>query len=133
MNSGGLKVSISSWMYNLSIYFNCILVLTNISCGNVGYKLYVGSLRGACRWTGSNGSDKRACRSSKVYGLSWKEIRVGGCLGVLGSCRYCRVFLGWCRWRLTVWFLVSNFWEFSDWFLLVKKFMFIVVFFKENN
>ena len=23
-----------------------------------------------------NGSDKRACRSSKVYGLSWKEIRV---------------------------------------------------------
>ena len=31
MNSGGLKISISSWMYNLSIYFNCILVLTNIS------------------------------------------------------------------------------------------------------
>ena len=25
---------------------------------------------------GSNGSDKRACRSSKRYGLSWKEIRV---------------------------------------------------------
>ena len=29
--SGGLKISISSWMYNLSIYFNCILVLANIS------------------------------------------------------------------------------------------------------
>ena len=51
------------------------LILLN-SCGSVGYKLYVGSLRGACRWTGSSGSDKRACRSSKVYGLSWKEIRV---------------------------------------------------------
>ena len=38
--------------------------------------MYVGSLRDACRWTGSSGSDKRACRSSKVYGLSWKEIRV---------------------------------------------------------
>ena len=50
MNSGGLKISISSWMYNMSIYFNCILVLTNVSysinsCGNAGYKLYVGSLR----------------------------------------------------------------------------------------
>ena len=29
MNSGGLKVSVSSWMYDLSIYFKCILVLTN--------------------------------------------------------------------------------------------------------
>ena len=28
---GGLKISISSRMYNLSIYFNCILVLTNVS------------------------------------------------------------------------------------------------------
>ena len=28
---GGLKISISSWMYNLSIYFNCILLLTNVS------------------------------------------------------------------------------------------------------
>ena len=29
----------------------------------MGYKVYVGSLEGACR-------------SSKVYGLSWKEMRV---------------------------------------------------------
>ena len=28
---GGLKISISSWMYSLSIYFNCILILTNVS------------------------------------------------------------------------------------------------------
>ena len=27
----GLKTSISSWMYNLSIYFDCILILTNVS------------------------------------------------------------------------------------------------------
>ena len=51
------------------------LILLN-SCGNVGYKLYVGSFRGACRLTVSNGSDKRACRSPNVYGLSWKELRV---------------------------------------------------------
>ena len=31
MNSGGLKISISSWMYDLSIYFKCILILTNMS------------------------------------------------------------------------------------------------------
>ena len=31
MNSGGLEIFISSWMYNLFIYFNCILVSTNIS------------------------------------------------------------------------------------------------------
>ena len=31
---GGLKISISSWMYNLSFYFNCILVLTNVSYSN---------------------------------------------------------------------------------------------------
>ena len=31
MNSGGLKISISSWMYNLSIYFDYILILTNVS------------------------------------------------------------------------------------------------------
>ena len=31
MNSGGLKTSISSWMYNLSIYFDCVLILTNVS------------------------------------------------------------------------------------------------------
>ena len=43
--------------------------------------------------TGSSGSDKRACRSSKVYGLSWKEIRVD-VWGVLGSCRWCRFFFG---------------------------------------
>ena len=30
-NSGGLKISISTWMYNLSIYFDYILILTNVS------------------------------------------------------------------------------------------------------
>ena len=30
MNSRGLKTSVLSWMYNLSIYFDCILVLTNV-------------------------------------------------------------------------------------------------------
>ena len=38
--------------------------------------LYCGSLKGAWRTTGSNGSDNCACLSSKVYGLSWKEMRV---------------------------------------------------------
>ena len=31
MNSGSLKISVSSRMYNLSIYFDCTLVLTRIS------------------------------------------------------------------------------------------------------
>ena len=31
MNSGGLKISVPSWVYNLSIYFKCILILTNMS------------------------------------------------------------------------------------------------------
>ena len=78
------------WVWKLLFIRGCIfclfistvfwfwLLFLNLlnSCGIVGYKLYVGSLGGACRWTGSNGSDKRACRSSKVYELSWKEIRV---------------------------------------------------------
>ena len=37
---------------------------------------YCGSLKGAWRTTGSNGSDNRACLSLKVYVLSWKEMRV---------------------------------------------------------
>ena len=31
MNSGSLKISVSSCMYNLLIYFKCILVLTIVS------------------------------------------------------------------------------------------------------
>ena len=31
MNSGGMKISISSWMYNLSINFMRILILSNMS------------------------------------------------------------------------------------------------------
>ena len=31
MNSGSLKMFISSRMYNLSIYFCCVLVLTKVS------------------------------------------------------------------------------------------------------
>ena len=46
----------------------------------MGYRLYVGSfcgsLKGAWRTTGSNDSDNCACLSSKVYGLSLKEMRV---------------------------------------------------------
>ena len=85
MNSGSLKVSVSSRMYELSFYFKCILILANMSYSikillKRGYMLYVGSycgsLRGAWRTIGSNGSDNRACLSSKVYGLSWKELRV---------------------------------------------------------
>ena len=79
MNSECLEISISSWMYNLSIYFECVLILINVSYSikillERGYMLYVGSycgsLKGAWRTIGSNGSDIRACLSSKVYGLS---------------------------------------------------------------
>ena len=65
---------------------------------------YVGSycvlLEGAWRTTGSNVSDNGACLSSKVYGLSWKELRVDG-LGFLGTCGCCWLFLDvvggdWC-------------------------------------
>ena len=31
MNSGSCKISISSWMFNLSIYFECVLVLAYVS------------------------------------------------------------------------------------------------------
>ena len=31
MNSGGLKISISSRVYNLSMYLICILILANVS------------------------------------------------------------------------------------------------------
>ena len=31
MNSGSLKFSVSSWVYNLSIYFKCILIMTKMS------------------------------------------------------------------------------------------------------
>ena len=37
---------------------------------------YCGLLKGAWRTTGSNGSDNQAGLSSKVYGLSWKEMRL---------------------------------------------------------
>ena len=30
MNSRKLKILVSSWMYSLSIYFKCILVLANL-------------------------------------------------------------------------------------------------------
>ena len=78
MNSGALKISVSSWLHDLSIYFKCVLVLTKCltllrSCCRVGYGLYVGSncssLKLAWRTTVSNGSDNRACLSSIVYGL----------------------------------------------------------------
>ena len=46
MNSGGLKISISSRMYNLSMYLRCILILANMSDsievllqGGIGYML----------------------------------------------------------------------------------------------
>ena len=56
----------------------CLTLLR--SCCRCGYILYVGSycgsLNGARRTTGSNGSDNRACFSSEVYGFSRKEMRV---------------------------------------------------------
>ena len=52
---------------------------------------YCGSLKGAWRTTGSKCSDNRACLPSKVYGLSWKEMRVDDWgfwvfVGVVGFC-----------------------------------------------
>ena len=35
-----------------------------------------GSLKGFWQTTGSDGSNNRACFSSKAYGLSWKEMHV---------------------------------------------------------
>ena len=79
LNSGGLQISISSWIYNLSVYFERVLILTLVSCyfkillerGKILYTgLYCGSLRGAWRITGSSGSDNCACLSLNVYGLS---------------------------------------------------------------
>ena len=62
-------------LFILIVFWFRLIFLTLLnSCGNVGHKLYVGSIRGACRLTGSNGSDKRACRSSKVYGLYGKKF-----------------------------------------------------------
>ena len=31
MNSGSLKISISSWVYDLSIYFKCVSILAYVS------------------------------------------------------------------------------------------------------
>ena len=77
MNSGRCKISISSWMYDLSIYCGCIFVLVwmsysikNLSKRRVYLGSYCGSLRGAWRTTGSKGFDKSECLSSKVYGFS---------------------------------------------------------------
>ena len=79
MISGDLQSSNSSWMYNLSVYFEHVLILTLVSCSIMillerGYMLYTGSYCGllidAWRITGSSGLDNRACLSSNVYGLS---------------------------------------------------------------
>ena len=79
LNSGGLQISVSSWMYNWSVYLERVYVLTLVSCSikillERGYILYIGSFcgsrRDAWRITGSCGSDNRACLSSNVHGLS---------------------------------------------------------------
>ena len=79
LNSGGLQYSIPSWMNNLSVCFECVLVLTLVSCSikiflKSGYIFYTGSycglLRDAWRITGSSDSNNRACHSSNKYGLS---------------------------------------------------------------
>ena len=31
MSSGSLKTSVPSWMYDLSIYFKCVVILANMS------------------------------------------------------------------------------------------------------
>ena len=81
MNSGGLKISISSRMYNLSMYFKSILILANVSDSievflQGGYKLYVGSLKNAWRLTRSSGADNCACRSSKKV---WVVLKRNAC------------------------------------------------------
>ena len=35
-NSGGLQVSISSWMHNLSVYFKRVLVMNLVACSIKG-------------------------------------------------------------------------------------------------
>ena len=79
MDSGCLKVSIPSWLYTLSVYCGCILILAWMSCSGkvllerglyIIIGLYCGLLRGAWRTTGSKGSDKSECLISNVYGFS---------------------------------------------------------------
>ena len=79
LNSEGLQISISSWMYNSSVYFERVLVLTLMSCSfkillERGYILYAGSYCGslgdAWRIFGSGVSDNRACLFSNKNGLS---------------------------------------------------------------
>ena len=64
-----------------SVFWFWLMCLTLLrSCRRCEYILYVGlysgSLKGAWRTTGSNGSDNRACLFSKVFGFFWKEMRV---------------------------------------------------------
>ena len=96
-----------------SVFWFWLICLTRLrSCCQVGSKLYVCSLKGAWRWTGSKGSDNRACRSSKVYGLSWKEIRVdgGGLLVVVGV-----IGLSWD--------LVGRGWFGGGWLAILKSYL----------
>ena len=124
-------------MYYLSIYFGCVLILALVSCSikilwvgerGGGYILYTGlfcgSLRGAWRMTGSSDSDNRACLSSKVYGLSWKEMRVDD-WGYLFEYLLVLLEVFGCCWRGLVWgLLIRNFGKiFKDSFF-VKKFYF---------
>ena len=43
LNSGGLQISVLSWMYNLSVYFERVLILTLVS-GSIKILL----VRGVC-------------------------------------------------------------------------------------
>ena len=52
LNSDVLQISVSSWMNNLSVYFECVLVLTLVSCSikillERGDILYTGSYCGS--------------------------------------------------------------------------------------
>ena len=72
---GMLKVTLGVWKFlfrlgciiclltSIVFWFWLICLIRFRSYCNVGYKLYVGSLSDACRWTGVSGSDKRACCS----------------------------------------------------------------------
>ena len=84
MKSGSLKISL-----DLSFYFECVLILANMSYSikillERGYMLYVGSycgsLKVAWRTTGSKGSDNCACLLQRYMDCLEKKrvLMIGG-------------------------------------------------------
>ena len=94
------------WLICLTLFSSCC------RCGFILFVVsYCGSLKEAWRTTGSNGSDNHACLSSKVYGLSWKEMRVDD-WGFWVFVSVVSFFLGCCWWGLVWGLLISNFEKF---------------------